>query len=152
MSLPPVMRLVRPPEDGINRMSVAMAFLPLGLWIFGFTSGLAVGAFCVVAGAVSPSARSRISEVRPVPWSMVLLHLVSAIVFASSYAVYLLVRPDLSADVDAWYRSVGLVSACVAVAAVGIQLALLYVHAVHAMHGEMDRRLHPKGADPSRRR
>ena len=72
------MRLVRPPEDGINRMSVAMAFLPLGLWIFGFISGLAVGAFCVVAGAVSPSARSRISEVRPVPWSMVLLHLVSA--------------------------------------------------------------------------
>lgn len=117
------------------------ALLPLGLWLASMAMGVVVCASCVVNGALMPSARLRIPGVRPVPWSVVALHLCSVVIGAMAYAVFLLIEPVAKSSIVRWYESVGLVSAIVVVACVVCQLVAMYLHARNAMKGEMDRTL-----------
>lgn len=117
--------------------------LPAVFWIIGAAFALLVCGVCIWQSHYV----SHIHEpVKPVSWAVVGMHLMTFILLAVPYVIYLGNRDTMSAHVKDLYGRVGWLSAIVAVILVFAELALMYLQARRAMHAQIDRTLRDANA------
>lgn len=107
-----------------------MNALPAILWIIGAAVALLV---CVVTVMNSHYRDGRSGEVRPVSWTVIGGHVVSFVLLAAPYVVYLANSASIGVHARSLYTKLGWVSAAVAVALVMVELVLMYLQARRAM-------------------
>ncbi|KFI58773.1 hypothetical protein [Bifidobacterium gallicum] len=115
-----------------------MNALPAIVWVIAAACCLLVIGITVVRSHYV----TRVEQpVQPVSWTMVGAHLLTLVMIALPYALFLGMRDQMPASLLAKYNSVGIVSAVIAVLLVMVQLVLMYLQARRAMMSQIDETL-----------
>ncbi len=112
--------------------------LPAIIWMLGALCAIIVCASCVWN---SHYVGDRNRPVHPVSWTMVGAHVMSCVLFAIPYVLFLGSRDSMAAASRHTYEHLGRISAIVAVVLVFAQLTLMYLQARRAMYSQIDETL-----------
>lgn len=120
-----------------------MNSLPAIFWVIGAAFALLVCGICIHQ---SHYRSHKNVIVKPVNWAVVGMHVMTFILLALPYVMYLGGRNDMSAHARSLYEQLGWPSAIVAVVLVFTQLTLMYLQARRAMHSQIDATLREANA------
>ncbi|RSX56064.1 C4-dicarboxylate ABC transporter [Bifidobacterium dolichotidis] len=112
--------------------------MPAVLWVIAAACCLLVIAITVLR---SHYFTNQDKPVQPVTWTLVGAHVLTLVMIALPYAVFLGVRDSMPAALLAKYAKVGVASAVIAVLLIFGELVLMYLQAKRAMMSQIDETL-----------